>query len=256
MSVLENNSINSAKKPYQIKLEIFEGPLDLLLYLIKKEEIDVYDIPIAYITEEYLKYVQLMQELDIDLASEFLVMAATLIHIKSKTLLPASSAEINELENLQDPRQELVNLLLEHKKFKSAAEMLWSRAEVEQGVFTRAPIESDKENPEIAATVFDLVAAFKNLLDKRKEQIQVEISNDKVTLAQKISEIKNLFKSENRISVSKLFAKALSKAEMVIIFLAVLELTKESIIGLLQTETFGEIIAIKIHDTFTNKANN
>ncbi len=256
MSVLTENSSNSAKAPYQIKLEIFEGPLDLLLYLIKKEEIDIYDIPIAHITEEYLKYVQLMQELDIDFASEFLVMAATLIHIKSKMLLPVSTTELNELENVEDPRNELVNLLLEHKKFKSAAEMLWSRAEVEQGVFTRAPLESDKENPEVAATVFDLVAAFKSLLDKRKEQLQVEIANDKITLTQKINEIKNLFKTENKISVSKLFLKASSKAEMVIIFLAVLELTKESIIGLLQTETFGEIIAIKIHDTFTNKANN
>lgn len=250
---------NSTKTPYKIKLEVFEGPLDLLLYLIKKDEIDIYDIPIAYITEEYLKYVKAIQELDIDLAGEFLVMAATLIHIKSKMLLPLPVNENTDLETFEDPRLELVNRLLEHKKFKSAAEVLWSRAEIEQAVFIRAPIESDKENPEIAATIFDLVAMFKKILERRKEEIQVEIANDKITLTQKIREIKDLLSLEEKISVSELFVKAQSRTEIVIIFLAVLELAKESIIGLMQTETFGELIATrrdigKIYDPLANQA--
>lgn len=260
MSLSLVNDLNaSSNTPYKIKLDIFEGPLDLLLYLIKKEELDIYDIPIAHITEEYLKYIQLMQELDIDLASEFLVMAATLIHIKSKMLLPVIN-ESSELENLEDPRQELVKQLLEHKKFKSAAEMLWSRVQVEQNVFVRAAIETDSENPEVAATVFDLVSAFQKILTRRKEQIAVEIANDKLTLAQKIVEIKSLLKNHLQINVTNLMEAALSKAEIIIIFLAILELVKESVIGLMQTETFGEIIAtridIKKYDSLATQANN
>lgn len=260
MSLSLVNDLNaSSNTPYKIKLDIFEGPLDLLLYLIKKEELDIYDIPIAHITEEYLKYIQLMQELDIDLASEFLVMAATLIHIKSKMLLPVIN-ESSELENLEDPRQELVKQLLEHKKFKSAAEMLWSRVQVEQNVFVRAAIETDSENPEVAATVFDLVSAFQKILTRRKEQIAVEIANDKLTLAQKIVEIKSLLKNHLQINVTNLMEAALSKAEIIIIFLAILELVKESVIGLMQTEAFGEIIAtridIKKYDSLATQANN
>lgn len=260
MSLSLVNDLNgSSNASYKIKLDIFEGPLDLLLYLIKKEELDIYDIPIAHITEEYLKYIQLMQELDIDLASEFLVMAATLIHIKSKMLLPVIN-ESSELENLEDPRQELVKQLLEHKKFKSAAEMLWSRVQVEQNVFVRASIETDSENPEVAATVFDLVSAFQKILARRKEQIAVEIANDKLTLAQKIVEIKNLLKNHLQINVTNLMEAALSKAEIIIIFLAILELVKESVIGLMQTEIFGEIIAtridIKKYDSLATQANN
>ncbi|MBN8725631.1 MAG: segregation/condensation protein A [Acidobacteria bacterium] len=260
MSLSLVNDLNAfSNTPYKIKLDIFEGPLDLLLYLIKKEELDIYDIPIAHITEEYLKYIQLMQELDIDLASEFLVMAAILIHIKSKMLLPVIN-ESSELENLEDPRQELVKQLLEHKKFKSAAEMLWSRVQVEQNVFVRAAIETDSENPEVAATVFDLVSAFQKILTRRKEQIAVEIANDKLTLAQKIVEIKSLLKNHLQINVTNLMEAALSKAEIIIIFLAILELVKESVIGLMQTETFGEIIAtridIKKYDSLATQANN
>lgn len=259
MVLPKNQPDTLANTHYKIKLEVFEGPLDLLLYLIKKDEIDIYDIPIAYITEEYLKYVRAMQELDIDLAGEFLVMAATLIHIKSKMLLPISSTQTSELEDVADPRQELVNRLLEHKKFKAAAETLWSRAEIEQAVFTRAPIDSDKDNPEIAATIFDLVSMFKKILERRKEEIQVEIANDKLTLAQKIKEIKGLLSLKEQISVSELFNNAKSRTEIVIIFLAVLELTKESIIGLVQTETFGELIATrrdisKAYDPLANQA--
>ena len=128
----------------------FQGPLDLLLYLIRQEQVDIYDIPVARITDEYLRYLQLMQELDIAVAGDFLVMAATLIEIKSRMLLPRDPLADAADEELLDPRSELINQLLEHQKYKAAAQMLWSRATVEQAVFTRGELETDKQNPEVA----------------------------------------------------------------------------------------------------------
>src|SRR5258705_4688287 len=131
----------------KVTLGDFEGPLDLLLYLIREEQVNIYDIPIARITDEYLRYLNLMQELDLTVAGDFLVMAAQLIELKSRMLLPRDP--LAEEEEVLDPRAELVNRLLEHEKFKAAAEMLWSRATVEQAVFKRAEIETDKTNPEV-----------------------------------------------------------------------------------------------------------
>ena len=139
----------------QLSIGEFAGPLDLLLYLIRREQANIFDIPVAKITNEYLRYIKLMEKLDITLAGEFLVMAATLIEIKTKMLLPQEPTEDGE-EELIDPRQELVDRLLEHQKFKNAAEVLWSRATVERAVFTRGPIESDENNTEVSATIFDL----------------------------------------------------------------------------------------------------
>src|SRR6266851_2082553 len=139
---------------YNVKLSMFEGPLDLLLYLIRKEEVSIYDIPIARISEQYLEYLRAMQELDIGVAGEFLVMAATLIHIKTQMLLPRDPDAPEE--EIQDPRNELVYQLLEHQKFKGAANVLHQRAMMEAAAFKRASMETDDENPEIAATVFQL----------------------------------------------------------------------------------------------------
>src|SRR6266850_2616059 len=140
----------------KIALGEFEGPLDLLLYLIRQEQINIYDIPIARITDEYLRYLNLMQELDIALAGDFLVMAAQLIELKSRMLLPRDPAAAED-EELIDPRTELIDRLLEHQKFKAAAQMLWSRATVEHAVFTRAELETDKKNPEDVVGLFDLL---------------------------------------------------------------------------------------------------
>src|SRR5262245_51091505 len=142
---------------YRVKLEIFEGPLDLLLYLIKKDEIDIYDIPISHITEQYLAYLELMQELDIAVAGDFLVMASTLIYIKSKMLLPPEPKVEGEEDLNEDPRAELIERLLEYQKFKSAAQMLYTRGEIEAACYTRGEIDTDKNNPEISATLFDLL---------------------------------------------------------------------------------------------------
>src|SRR3989442_1300558 len=151
---------------YRIKLEMFEGPLDLLLFLIKKEEVSIYDIPIARITEQYLDHVRAMQELDISVAGEFLLMAATLIHIKSQMLLPRDpDAPQDEME---DPRADLINQLLEHQKFLAAANVLYQRAMFEAATFTRASMETDESNPEIAATVFQLFEVFREVLARRE----------------------------------------------------------------------------------------
>src|SRR5713226_9107655 len=155
----------------QLKLALgeFEGPLDLLLYLIRQEQINIYDIPIARITDEYLRYLNLMQELDLTVAGDFLVMAAQLIEMKSRMLLPRDPLAVEE--ELIDPRTELVNRLLEHEKFKAAAQMLWSRATVERAVFTRAEIETDINNPEVAVGLFDLLTVFQKILARHKEEI-------------------------------------------------------------------------------------
>src|SRR5437588_6081226 len=167
----------------ELKLIIgeFAGPLDLLLYLIRQEQVDIYDIPVARITSEYLRYLQLMQELDITVAGDFLVMAAQLIELKSRMLLPRDPLAIEE--ELTDPRAELVNRLLEHEKFKAAAEMLWSRATVERAVCTRAEIETDKNNPEVAVGLFDLLRVFQEILARHKEEVMMEIEREEVTMA-------------------------------------------------------------------------
>lgn len=228
---------------YKVKLDIFEGPLDLLLYLIQKDEIDIYDIPIAHITEQYLRYIRLMRELDVDLAGDFLLMAATLIHIKSRMLLPV---EVKELEvELEDPRSELVHRLLEHKKYKAAAEMLWSRAQVEQEVFTRALLETDKENPEVAVTTIDLVEAFKKILERHKKEVAVEIEQERVNVEMKITYLRALLQSATRVNISELLEACASRLELVVTLLTVLELAKEAVILLVQESHFGTIYALK-----------
>jgi len=151
---------------YKIRLEIFEGPLDLLLYLIKKEEVSIYDIPIARITEQYLDYLSAMEELDIAIAGEFLLMAATLIHIKSQMLLPRDPEHPEQ--SVEDPRDELVHQLIEHQKFKAAANSLYQRATIEAAMFTRAALETDSNNPEISATAFQLFELFREVLNRKK----------------------------------------------------------------------------------------
>src|SRR5205085_11646825 len=168
----------------QLVLGEFAGPLDLLLYLIRQEQVDIYDIPVARITDEYLRYLRLMQEMDIALASDFLVMAAQLIEIKSKMLLPPDPLAETTEEELLDPRRELIDRLLEHQKFKAAAQMLWSRATVERAIYTRAPLETDKNNPEVSAGVFDLLNVFQEILARKKQEVLLEIERDEVTMAQ------------------------------------------------------------------------
>lgn len=230
---------------YRVKLEVFEGPLDLLLYLIKKDEIDISDIPIAHITAQYLAYLEMMQELDIAVAGDFLVMASTLIYIKSKMLLPPAPKIEGEEDLNEDPRAELVERLLEYQKFKSASQMLYSRGEIEAACYTRGQLETDSSNPEVSATVFDLLRVFREILKRAEEKIELEIARDEVTIAEKLQQIHDLLDRYEQVNVRELFEMSRSKRELIITFLAFLELVKEWKIHLVQRELFGDIFARK-----------
>jgi segregation and condensation protein A len=225
----------------KITLGDFEGPLDLLLYLIRQEQVNIYDIPIARITDVYLRYLILMQELDLTVAGDFLVMAAQLIELKSRMLLPRDP--LAEEEEVLDPRAELMNRLLEHEKFKAAAQMLWSRATVEQAVFTRAEIETDTNNPEVAVGLFDLLRVFEEILARHKEEILLEIEREEVSMAEMIDRLRNMVRSAGELNLMKFFERAKSRRELVVAFLSVLELVRMSEISLVQSETFGDIMA-------------
>ena len=229
----------------EVKLVLgeFAGPLDLLLYLIRQEQVNIYDIPIARITGEYLRYLRLMQEMDISMASDFLVMAATLIEIKSRMLLPRDPLAGAEGEDPDDPRRELVEQLLEHQKFKAAAQMLWSRATVEQAVFTRAPLETDKQNPEVSAGVFDLLRVFQEILARRKEEVLLEIEREEMTMAEMLERLRNMILSAGELNLRQFFERTETKRELVLAFLSILELVRTTEIRLFQSQTFGDIIA-------------
>src|SRR5256885_9571116 len=228
----------------KITLGDFEGPLDLLLYLIRQEQVNIYDIPIARITDEYLRYLNLMQELDLTVAGDFLVMAAQLIELKSRMLLPREPSAAAEEQ--EDPRDELVNRLLEHEKFKAAAEMLWSRATVERAVFTRAEIETDTNNPEVAVGLFDLLRVFQQILARHKEEVLLEIEREEVTMAEMIDRLRNMVRSAGELNLIEFFERAQSRRELVVAFLSVLELVRLSEISLVHRETFGEITACAV----------
>ncbi|MBN3039301.1 MAG: segregation/condensation protein A [Candidatus Omnitrophica bacterium] len=229
---------------HKIKLEVFEGPLDLLLYLIKKEEINIYDIPIAKITEQYLEYLNLMQLLDLKLAGEFLVMASTLIHIKSKMLLPPDEQE-GEEEELFDPRAELVRKLLEYKKFKEAANRL-EFLEKEQGkTFRRKAVplvfEGDEEGAYFEASLFDLISAFSKILKTIPKEKFFELMHDEFTVEKKVHDLLHILVDKPIIYFSKLFEQARNKIEVIATFLAVLELIRLKEIIIRQKAQFGEI---------------
>jgi segregation and condensation protein A len=225
----------------KITLGEFEGPLDLLLYLIRQEQVNIYDIPIARITDEYLRYLNLMQELDLTVAGDFLVMAAQLIEVKSRMLLPRDP--LAKEEEVDDPRAQLVNRLLEHEKFKAAAQMLWSRATVEQAVFTRAEMETDKNNPEVSVGLFDLLTVFQKILGRHKEEVMMEIEREEISMAEMIDRLRNMVRSAGELNLVKFFERAQSRRELVVAFLSVLELVRLAEISLIQRETFGEITA-------------
>ena len=238
--------IISSSDGEELKLVLgeFAGPMDLLLYLIRQEQVSIYDIPVARITDEYLRYLRLMQETDIAVASEFLVMAATLIEIKSRMLLPPDpTAEDGAAPEIEDPRRELVERLLEHQKYKAAAQMLWSRATVEQAVFRRAPLEIDKQNPEVSAGVFDLLRVFQEILARHKEEMLMEIERDEMTLGEMLERLRNMVFSAGELNLRTFFGMAKSRRELVLAFLSILELVRTTEMTLWQKETFGDIVA-------------
>lgn len=225
----------------KIKLGEFAGPLDLLLYLIRQEQANIFDIPIAKITDEYLNYIRMMKSLDIAVAADFLVMAAQLIEIKSKMLLPRDPT-VEDEEEIEDPRKELVDRLLEYEKFKAAAEMLYERTTIEQAVFPRGKIESDEHNAEISATVFDLLTVFQKILARQKEVVQMEIHREEISLADMIRNLKTRLFAAGELNVVEFFETLETKRELVTAFVAVLEIVRIESVRLIQRKTFSDII--------------
>jgi segregation and condensation protein A len=237
--------VAESRDELSIKIGEFAGPLDLLLFLIRQEQANIFDIPIAKITDEYLKYIRLMKSLDIAVAADFLVMAATLIEIKSKMLLPREPSE-SENEEIEDPRQELVDRLLEYEKFKSAAQMLYERTTVEEAIFERGQIESDENNAEISATVFDLITVFQKILARQKEEIQMEIHREEISLADMIRNLKRRIFRDSEVSLMNFFGEMHTKRELVTAFMAVLEIVRTESVKLLQKTTFGDIVLRRV----------
>jgi segregation and condensation protein A len=226
---------------YRVKLEIFEGPLDLLLHLIRTQEIDIYDIPIARITEQYLEYLRMMKELSITVAGEFLLVAATLIHIKSRMLLPPDPVAEGE-EEPEDPRRELVDRLLEHERFKRAAGLLHDRQVIEDSVWVRQSNEFDEEELEaVSATLFDLVKAFHQIFERYRDQIVLKIERENVTLEQKLAELRSLLAVRREILFSSFLAGPVSRLHLVMTFFALLEMARLREIRLFQDVMFSDI---------------
>jgi segregation and condensation protein A len=239
---------------YKVRLDMFEGPLDLLLYLVKKDHLNIYDIPIAKVTQQYLEYINLMQLLDLNIVGEFLVMAATLMQIKSKMLLPAE--ELAALEEEEDPRAELVKRLLEYEKFKQIAENLKQREISQQEVFKRPKTEEsvdaqalDKtEDKYFEASIFDLINAFSAALKDVPREVFYEVIKDQYTVEQKVHDILHLLLVQTEIKLSELFVKTKSKMEIIVIFLAILELAKMKEIIARQDAEFEDIIISRNKD--------
>ena len=240
---------------YKIKLDVFEGPLDLLLYLVKKDHLNICDIPIAALVEQYLQYLELMRLLDLNIAGEFLVMASTLIQIKSRMLLPAQAPQEGEPEE-EDPRQELMQKLLEYQKFKEAASVLRQKELDRQNVFTRAPAATFLENQEVyfEASVFDLISAFSRAIKEIPRELFYEVIKDEFTVEEKLHDLLHLFLNEPVFSLSVLFTKAKNQIEMVVTFLAILELIRLKEIVIVQKEPFGEIQVMHNQQNLTTYA--
>lgn len=229
---------------HQFQLEIFEGPLDLLLYLIRKNEVDVYNIPIQKITEQYLKYLELMKILDLDIAGEFIAMAATLMHIKSRLLLPPEEREEEEEE--EDPRWDLVRQLLEYKQFKKAADVFHNLELVQERSFTRGkvPVEQvpSSELPLEDIDLFELLDAFSQVLNEAEKRRPPEFEPDNFTLEDGRSRVLERINHRSPILFHLLFEKGEPRTRIVVVFLALLELIRQKIVQVFQQGHFSEIM--------------
>ena len=232
----------------------YEGPLDLLLDLIRSQKIDIRDIPIAQVTAQYFEYMEKARQMDIDLGAEFVFMAATLIYIKSKMLLPQDPALAGD-EGAEDPRQELVDRLLEHEKFKNAAEMLQQKRMIEENVWSNPQIKAfigEDTDPGITATIFDLVKAFGEAMERAKTRPVYEVAGEEVSVADMVAYLKSVLLTTNRdepVFVMRLFEQQRSRRAMIALFLAMLEMVKLQAVEILQKDLFGEI-ALRRHKEF------
>jgi segregation and condensation protein A len=241
---MASEPFESTVEAYPIRLENFNGPLDLLLHLIRQHEVNVYDIPIALITQQYLDYLGIMQELDLDVAGDFLVMAATLIHIKSRLLLPRPAPE--QAGDEEDPRDALVRRLVAHQQFKAAAEMLHERETVRSAQWTRAEtrlaeIAGEAPEPELEVDLFSLMSAFKAVLGRAKQRPQMVLPGEQLSIEARIEQLLSRLSTTDACGFAELFDDVATRADLVVTFLALLEMIRLKVIRVYQTGPFGDI---------------
>ena len=235
----------STVEAYPVRLQNFEGPLDLLLHLIRQHQINVYDIPIALVTQQYLEYLELMQELDLDVAGDFLVMAATLIHIKSRLLLPRPAPE-QATEDEEDPRDALVRRLVAHQQFKAAAEMLHERETVRSAQWTRpderlTELAGEAPEPELEVDLFSLMNAFRAVLERAKQRPQVVLPGEQISIESRIEQLLARLSETEACGFEDLFDDASTRADLIVTFLALLEMIRLKAVRVYQTGAYGEI---------------
>ncbi len=237
--------------PYRINLPVYEGPLDLLLDLIRKQEMDIHNIQIAKITEQYLDYLHQLEKLDIDVSGDFIYMAATLIHIKSKMLLPPDP--LAGPEDQQDPRAELVHRLLEHEKFKNAAQLLHQKQLIEDHVWShpdRSLYVGEEVQGELVVSLVDLIKTFQQVLERKREVTKFELRHDTVTIAQMMDRLRQrMIGSEDTVSLIEFFDTCETRHAMIVALLAVLEMVRMQAVLLVQTELFSDI-GLRKHKMF------
>ena len=235
--------------PYKISIPLFEGPLDLLLDLIKKQEMNIHDIPISKITSQYLEYLHQLENLNVDVSAEFIYMAATLILIKSKMLLPPDPL-VSAEEQAADPREELVQRLLEHEKFKNAAQLLYQKQQIEENVWSKPDkslYNDEGTEGELVVSLVDLVRVFQQVLERKKEVARIELKHETFTVAQMIAQLRGqiLASDTNSVSLVQFFEACPSRHAMIVAFLAVLEMVKLQAVALAQEKQFGDIVVKK-----------
>ena len=241
-----DESFESQLEDIKIRVKSFEGPLDLLVHLIRKNQVNVYDIPIALITEQYLAYLDLMQELDLDVASEFLVMAATLIHIKSRMLLPRPDPAQDDQGPEEDPRDALVRRLLEHQKFKAAAELLHDRETLRSAQWTRPDsrveaIAGEDYERELEVDLFSLLAAFRQVLERARERPPMLLPPEQMSIETRIEQLLGRLSETEACGFGDLFEDAATRPDMIVTFLAILEMIRLKLIRVFQSGQLGPI---------------
>ncbi len=245
---MDQPEFESVLEQYPVRLEIFEGPLDLLLHLIRKHEVSVYDIPIALVTKQYLEYLELMEELNLDVAGEFLVMAATLIHVKSRMLLPRPDP--SQDDPLEDPRDALVRRLLEHQKFKAAAELLHERETIRSAQWSRPDgavqdLTDNPPEPELEVDLFSLLTAFRGVLERAKQRAKVPLPPEQIPIEVRIDQLLGRLSETDACGFEDLFADVQTRSGLIVTFLALLEMIRLKLIRVFQSGAFGPIRVYK-----------
>jgi len=238
-----------AREPYKVDLEIFEGPLDLLLHLIKKNDLDIINIPIAFVLEQYMAHIELLEELNIDLAGDFLLMASELAHIKSKLLLP-DQGESEEEETIEDPRADLIRRLLEYQRYKEAAGELMKRPMLNRDVFTHAPLgeEEEPEEEPVEADLFHLISSFYEMLKKAPKTTIHEVAVERVSVTERIYELMDFLREKPMVQFHELFESGATRERLIVTFLAVLEMARLKVLQVTQSENQGPIYLVPVFE--------